>query len=215
VSVESFAALAVAPDAPLDELALALAAEFRPVNAPRALDRLDRLAAEVDPIAIGPQAEIDAVVAVLAGPSGFIGEDQHFDAPDDFMLDLVLDRRRGRPSVLSVVYVEVARRAGIALAPIGLGGNVVCCHVGAAEALFVDPFGGGRTILPGTRPVTPWTPHQTALTILDDLVCAWERRGDLTRALRASELRLLLPAMNDEESERHARSALALRARLN
>src|SRR5690606_12402508 len=67
MTVDPFEALAVTPDAPLDELALALAAEFRPVDVDRALDRLDALAAEIDPSAIGPRAELEAVVAVLGG----------------------------------------------------------------------------------------------------------------------------------------------------
>jgi regulator of sirC expression with transglutaminase-like and TPR domain len=217
MSVEPFSDLAVAPDAALDELALALAAEFRPVQPPRALERLDELAARIDPGAIGPQAELDAVVAVLGGPGGFTGDRGDYDAPANSMLDLVLERRRGLPILLSIVYVEVARRVGITLAGVGLPGHFICGHVGAPDPLLVDPFDGGRKIvLPGAPSalLRPWTAHETAMRILNNLVPAYERRGDLMRAIHAAELRLLLPA-DDDVAEIHEREALALRARLN
>jgi len=43
-------------------------------------------------------------------------------APDNSMLDLVPDRRKGLPILLSAVYVEVARRAGVELSGVGLPG---------------------------------------------------------------------------------------------
>jgi regulator of sirC expression with transglutaminase-like and TPR domain len=217
MTVEPFSDLALAPDAPLDELALALAAEFRPVDAGLALERLDALAAAVDPDAIGPHAELEAVVAVLGAPDGFTGDREAYDAPCNSMLDAVLERRRGMPILLSVVYVEVARRAGIALAGFGLPGHFVCGHVGGPELLLVDPFNGGRPILPAGSPelVRPWTPHETAMRMLNNLVAAYARRGDLGRAIRAAELRLLLPASDDAEADRNEREALSMRARLN
>jgi regulator of sirC expression with transglutaminase-like and TPR domain len=217
MTVEPFSDLALAPDAPLDELALALAVVFRPVDARLALGRLDALAAAVDPDAIGPHAELEAVVAVLGAPDGFTGDREAYDAPCNSMLDAVLERRRGMPILLSVVYVEVARRAGIALAGFGLPGHFVCGHVGGSELLLVDPFNGGRPILPAGSPelVRPWTPHETAMRMLNNLVAAYARRGDLGRAIRAAELRLLLPASDDAEAYRNEREALSMRARLN
>lgn len=217
MTVEPFSALAMTPDAPLDELALAIASEFRPVDVDRAMERLDALAAEIDPDAIGPGAELEAVVSVLGDEHGFTGDRRSYDAPANSMLDLVLERRRGLPIVLSVVYVEVARRAGIPLAGVGLPGHFVCGHVGGPQVLLVDPFNGGRPILPaGTTPaaVRPWTPHETALRMLNNLLASYARRGDLARAIRAAELRLLLPA-DDATTDHNEREALALRARLN
>jgi hypothetical protein len=42
--------------------------------------------------------------------------------------------------------------------------------------------------------VRPWTPHETAMRLLNNLIPAFRRRGDLAGALRAAELRLALPA---------------------
>jgi regulator of sirC expression with transglutaminase-like and TPR domain len=217
VPVEPFRALAGSLDAPLDELALSLAAEFRPVDAERALDHLDRLAAEVDPNAIGARGEVEAVVAVLGERHGFRGDRRRYDDPANSMLDLVLERRRGLPILLSVVYVEVARRAGIPLAAVGLPGHFVCGHMGAPQPLLLDPFDGGRALESVARMdlVRPWTAHETVLRILNNLVAGYERRADLAHAIRAAELRLLVVAQEPEEAAGHERDLLRLRARLN
>ena len=114
------------------------------------------------------------------------------------MLDLVLERRRGLPILLSVVYVEAARRAGFALGGVGLPGHYVVGHFGADPALLLDPFSGGVTVS-GVAPevaaiyVRPWTAHETGLRILNNLRAAYAARADFSRAMRAAELRLVLP----------------------
>src|SRR5688572_20915947 len=115
----SFAELAAQPDPPLDRLALALAAEFRDVDARRALAPLDvlgtELRAEGGRPAARPEDQAHACSALLGDKHGFTGDRDHYDHPDNSMLDVVLTRRRGLPILLSVVYVEVARRGGIPL----------------------------------------------------------------------------------------------------
>src|SRR3712207_3216914 len=127
----SFAELAAAADPPLDALTLALAAEFRVVDADEALGTLDALGAEVSRAVAGmadPDAEARACGEILGDGHGFVGDRERYDHPDNSMLDLVLRRRRGLPIVLSVVYVEVGRRAGIALSGVGLPGHFVVGH---------------------------------------------------------------------------------------
>jgi regulator of sirC expression with transglutaminase-like and TPR domain len=128
----------------------------------------------------------------------------------------VLERRRGLPILVSAVYVEAARRAGVPLAGVGLPGHYVVGHFGAPEPLLLDPFGGGVQITPGVPAelVRPWTPHETAMRMLNNLVPAFRRRGDLAGALRAAELRLTLPADAGERDRVRAELA-TLRAHLN
>jgi regulator of sirC expression with transglutaminase-like and TPR domain len=214
-----FEELAASPDATLDLLALALAAAFRPVDAARALATLDGLGEEVAGVlgsAGTREAEALVVSAVLGTRHGFRGDTEQYDRPENSMLDRVLERRRGLPILLSVVYVEVARRAGVPLAGVGLPGHYVVGHFGAPEPLLLDPFGGGVRITPDAPAslVRPWTPHETAMRMLNNLVPAFRRRGDLAGALRAAELRLALPAGARERD--HVRAELAsLRAQLN
>ena len=60
----------------------------------------------------------------------------------------------------------------------------------------------------------PWSAHETAMRMLNNLVSSYRRRGDLARAIHGAELRLLLPAGAAGE-ERNERELLSLRARLN
>ena len=114
MSVPAFATLAAAPGPGLAELALALAAEFRRVDDALALAELERLGAELGRETCGsPLEQADACRLVLGERNGFVGNREEYDHPDNSMLDLVLERRTGLPIVLSVVYVEAARLAGI------------------------------------------------------------------------------------------------------
>jgi regulator of sirC expression with transglutaminase-like and TPR domain len=214
-----FADLAADPGADHDRLALALAAEFRDVDEAAALGRLDELAADVADAAAALD-ELDALGEVLGARHGFAGAGDTYDDPDNSMLDLVLERGRGLPIALSVVYVETARRAGIALDGVGLPGHYVVGQFPAngGRPVLLDPFAGGVRLAvpedaapPGLR---PWGAHETALRMLNNLVGTYTRRNDLGRAIRAAELRLELPL------ERGLTAALAaelraLRARLN
>src|SRR5688572_25653920 len=128
-----FRELAGSPEPPLDLLALALAAEFRDVDARAALDRLDALGSEIAAAVAAtdgsPHAEARACVDVLAGAHGFTGDAERYDDPENSMLDRVLERRRGLPILLSVVYVEAARRADVPLVGVGLPGHFVVAHL--------------------------------------------------------------------------------------
>lgn len=216
VSVDSFAAVASRSDASLDELALALAGEFRDVDSDGALAELDRLGAELAPAAGGgPEVEGEAIRELLGHRDGFIGDRDNYDHPDNSMLDLVLERRRGLPILLSTVYIEVARRAGIALAGVGLPGHFVVGHFGRAPPRLLDPFGGGATVeLEAPVDLRPSTPKETALRMLNNLVGSYRRRADLTLAIRAAEMRLELPAAQADRAAFHA-DLRSLHARLN
>ncbi len=195
----SFADLAGTPDPALDQLALALAAEFRDVDAAGALAELDALGGELSTLAgrtgDRPEALAGACRTLLGVTHGFTGNRREYDHPDNSMLDLVLARRRGLPILLSVVYVEVGRRAGIPLAGVGLPGHFVVGHFGADPPVLLDPFAGGEPVAPelAAGPVRPWASPDIAMRMLNNLVAAFRRRGDLTAAIRAARLRLVLP----------------------
>ncbi len=216
MSVGPFAAVASRPEASLDELALALAGEFREVDSDRALAELDRLGAELAPAAGGEaEAEVEAIRELLGRCHGFVGDREQYDDPANSMLDLVLERRRGLPILLSTVYVEVARRAGVALAGVGVPGHFVVGHFGQTPPRLLDPFGGGAVLeLEAPVDLRPATPHETALRMLNNLVRSYARRADLTRAIRAAKMRLELP-LTDPERAALDSELRSLRARLN
>ena len=211
-----FAELAADPQASLDELALALAAEFREVDESAALAQLDRLGAEltVDDGA-DPVEALDALSGLLGRRHGFLGDSDEYDHPENSMLDRVLERRRGLPILLSVVYIEVARRAGVRLAGVGLPGHFLVGHFDHAPPLMIDPFAGGAAVkVDVSGEVRPWGAHETAVRMLNNVVRSYQRRGDLERAIRAAELRLELP-LDPAEITALRTELRSLRARLN
>jgi len=216
----SFVELAAAPETPLDLLALGLAAEFRDVDAHRATATLGVLASELSHEAGRTNGTPDqltrACARLLGGTHGFVGDHENYDHPENSMLDVVLLRRRGLPILLSVVYIEVARRAEIPLAGVGLPGHFVVGHFGTTPPLLLDPFTGGDTIdaVIELGLIRPWNAQEIVMRMLNNLTAAYDRRGDLARAIHAAALRLTLPA------DRPLRDTLqaelrALRARLN
>ena len=218
--MDAFADIAADPDPPLDALTLAIAAELRGIDADRAMARLDLLGDEVagalEAVPRTPEAEVQACVEVLGDRYGFEGDREQYDDPSNSMLDLVLERRRGLPILLSVVYVEVGRRADVQLSGVGLPGHYVAGHFGTTPPLMLDPFDGGTRVVPQADPQTvrPWTAHETAMRVLNNLVLAYQRRGNIGAALRSAELRMDLPA-DDELREQLQGELRALQARLN
>jgi len=216
----SFTELAAAPEAPLDLLALAIAAEFRDVDAAGAIETLGILGAELAreaELTDGTPAQLArACVRLLGVSKGFAGDREHYDHPDNSMLDVVLARRRGLPILLSVVYVEAARRAEIPLAGVGLPGHFVVGHFGATPPLLLDPFAGGVAVASEFGPdlLRPWRAPEIAMRMLNNLMSAYQRRGDVGAALRAAGMRLALPA--DPSMRDSLRAQLrSLQARLN
>ncbi len=216
-----FLELAAAPAPPLDLLALALAAAFRPaLDADAALGRLDALGAELQAAVVRVPGDVDGEVRacadLLGAVHGFAGDSEDYDHPDNSMLDLVLTRRRGLPILLSVVYVEVARRAAIPLAGVGLPGHFVVGHFGGPSPVLLDPFNGGARLQGEAGPglVRPWSATEIAMRMLNNLVAGHTRRGDFGLAIRAAQMRLALPT-DEALRETNEIELRAMQARLN
>ena len=204
----------------MDLLALAVAREFRGVDVAGAVATLDALGAELVQAAAetggAPERVARACGRLLGERHGFCGDAENYDDPDNSMLDVVLARRRGLPILLSVVYIEVARRADLPIAGVGFPGHFVVAHFGARPPLLMDPFHRGAILSAegGHEAVRPSPPHEIAMRMLNNLVGSYERRANLTAAIRAASMRLALPS---EPSVRPVLRAelLALQARLN
>jgi regulator of sirC expression with transglutaminase-like and TPR domain len=87
--------------------------------------------------------------AFLFDEQGFTGTDTYED-PRDSCLNQVLDRRTGIPITLSLVYMEVAARAGLHVDGINFPGHfLVRCPDGRAQkagGIILDPFHAGAVL---------------------------------------------------------------------
>lgn len=132
---ERVAALAHA-DRP-GEAALELARFAHPnLDTASYLSRLDRLAERVDG---SNHLALRRVISIAEGIGGNV--EDYYD-PDNSFLNRVLDTRRGIPISLSILWMEVGRRAGIEVVGVGLPGHFVVYAAGQ----MIDPFHYGEAI---------------------------------------------------------------------
>ena len=93
-----------------------------------------------------PERAVMALNHYLFQELGFRGNtEQYYDARNSY-LNEVLDRRTGIPITLSLVYIEVGRRAGLEVEGVGLPGHFVVRVQMPARGLLVDPFHGGTLL---------------------------------------------------------------------
>lgn len=104
--------------------------------------RLDRIGGDAET----PVERADALAAVLAGEFGFAGDADTYDDPANADMIGVLDRRRGLPVSLSILWVAMARRLGWSAAVLDVPGHVLVVIGVEAAPVIVDPFGGGARV---------------------------------------------------------------------
>jgi regulator of sirC expression with transglutaminase-like and TPR domain len=76
---------------------------------------------------------------------GFTGNAEHYYDPRNSYLNEVLDRRTGIPITLSVLYMEIGRRIGLALEGVSFPGHFLVRLRLRGSILVLDPFSGGET----------------------------------------------------------------------
>ncbi|KQC39785.1 MULTISPECIES: transglutaminase-like domain-containing protein [unclassified Frankia] len=96
--------------------------------------------------ALDPRAAAEALHEALGLDAGFAGSADDYDDVRSSLLPDVLRRRRGLPILLSVVWLEVAQRLGVAAYPVGLPGHVVVAVGSPEDFVLVDPFAAGRLL---------------------------------------------------------------------
>ena len=155
--------LAAAADRPGPDLAapafLVARIEFPHLDPGPYLDRIDTMGeAAFRRIAGDPGhhatlgARVDALNRYLFIEIGFFGNREHYDDPRNSCLNEVLDRRTGIPISLALVYIEIARRAGLRAEGINFPGHFLVrvlhdLHTDdPGEGLIVDPFHSGAIL---------------------------------------------------------------------
>jgi regulator of sirC expression with transglutaminase-like and TPR domain len=192
---------------PLDSCCAWLAAEERPELDPQGVvEALDRLSS-------GVRAGTTAVESVarlnllLFTTEGFSGDEEDYQHPRNSLIDQVLSRRLGIPILLCVIYMEVARRIGVTIEPIGFPGHFLIAPEASDPRFYVDPFNGGRILktealldrlekMGAQRRADPYlrtvSDRYILIRICNNLKGAFLRRQDVEGGLRATERLLLL-----------------------
>lgn len=141
--------VAAEPDADLAAAALWIAAEEYPdLDHAAYLRYLDDVAGAVEEriAAADPGAARDALSEEIFVHQGFAGNATEYYDPRNSYLNEVIDRRRGIPITLAVVYLSIGRRLGMPVEGVNAPGHFLVRHAD----LVLDPFARGREVSPGT-----------------------------------------------------------------
>lgn len=170
---------------------------FPDLDVAEGLAELDALAGNAAPLMVSGE-EAAGLRRALADDAGFRGYGDDYGDLRASLLHEVLRRRRGLPILLSVVYLEVARRAGVPAFGVGLPGHFVVSVAGG----LVDPFYGrlvSRAELESRLGSTdldlgPWPTASIVTRVLANVRAASARHDKLRTRLWAVELSMLVPS---------------------
>lgn len=140
----------------LGAAALAIArVEYPALEPARYIELLDRMGLEArlritgsDP---GTERALHAFNEYLYDEQGFSGNRQQYDDPRNSFLNEVLDRRTGIPISLAVVYLEVARRAGLRVSGVNFPGHFLLRARVDRSGARSTARGAGEGEAPGAR----------------------------------------------------------------
>lgn len=215
----------------LDQAALLIGAwDFpqRDLESYRALldDIAKQVAPEVEAADTGP-LRAEAISSWLFSRLGYAGNtDDYYDPRNSFLCE-VIDRKRGIPISLSVLYLEVARRVGVLAQGVNFPGHFLV-RVATEDAwLFLDPFNHGQQLTPTDlenllrkttnssavlepNVIAAASKRQIVARMLVNLAGIYGRNGDLPRSLDVLERLAILEPMNP----RIARDLAQLRQRV-
>jgi regulator of sirC expression with transglutaminase-like and TPR domain len=213
-------------DFDLARAALAIAQDEYPALQPEIyLARLDELAGRVRDLArgeSGPYRLIASLNHVLFTQESFRGNRGDYYDPRNSFLNDVIDRKKGIPITLSVIYIEVARRAGLPLSGVGFPGHFLVKYESGDEEIVIDPFDNGEVrtleelqhLLDGVyngkiamRPefLAPVSNRQIIHRMLNNLKGIYLSEENVVKALSAAErLVILEPASAPEIRDRGA-----------
>ncbi len=140
------------PILPIGEAALALASYERPrVGLLRYRQHLQTIARDVGRHS-GAQgdhrgdlaARARALNEIILLKYGYSGDELTYDDLQNANLMRVVDRRKGLPVALGILYLDAARAQGWDSVGLGFPGHFLVRLTEGAERLILDPFHGGR-----------------------------------------------------------------------
>ncbi len=137
------------PDAEIDLAAAAL--QLARIDAPLAdwqaagvaLSELARAAVAALPAQAAPHARAASLARLMVADWGFIGDREDYDNPANANLIAVLERRRGLPVALGILWLHAARAAGWSGHGVDFPSHFLIALEDPTGLVVLDPFEGG------------------------------------------------------------------------
>jgi regulator of sirC expression with transglutaminase-like and TPR domain len=176
----------------------------------RALDdlavRAERRCSRGEP----PVFRLGHLHAELFDTDGYDGDTTDYYNPRNAYLNEVIDRKRGLPISLSIVFLHVAARLGLSAHGVGLPGHFIVKVQFELNEVYVDPFHSGATLTMAeiaallqqvrggsatlaSEHLRAWGGREILVRVLGNLQSMWNRAGD-SRKMHAARERMELLA---------------------
>ena len=155
-----------------------------------------------------------ALCDFLYRESNYRGDHDDYYNPDNSYLDRVLQRRKGIPITLALVYLSVGKNLGLKIEPVGFPGHFLVKLI-SDENVLLDPFSGQvlseddcRELLKsGTGDAVPYRPEllnavsarEVVRRILGNLKNIYLGRNELDEALRICDQLLVISKYSPRE----------------
>jgi len=124
------------------------------------LEQIEADARERIPALRKGMSENEAIARVLAdtiaNKHGYMGDNDTFDDPQNADILRVIDRRRGLPVSLGILYLDIAHRLGAKAQGLNTPGHFLLSIGEGETAKILDPFNGGVVL--SIDELRPWQP---------------------------------------------------------
>ena len=190
------------------------------------LDRMAEAATSRIPADADALQQLNAITDLLFNVIGLSGNRDDYYDPRNSYLNHVLERRLGIPIILSLLCIEVGRRAGVPVLGIGMPGHFVIRHRDEPN-FYVDAFNGGLLLSQDecaalmrqaagdsarleAYHLDPVTPREVLARILRNLKAIYWDREDFDRCI--TTIGALMVVLPDRPEERRDRGVVHLKA---
>jgi regulator of sirC expression with transglutaminase-like and TPR domain len=187
---EHFASVSKLPDAQIDltDTSLLIARIAYPhLDTAKYQQYLDQLAKRLKERISPSSSAGDTLMEmnrILYDEEGFQGNRQDYFNPDNSFLNRVIDRRLGIPISLSLVCMEMSRRAGLRVSGISLPGHFITALSHPGGTLFMDPFNRGEILSEDECRQRVSIRRGSAAALSNDWMIPAGNKSILTRMLR-------------------------------
>lgn len=163
------------------------------------------------PLAISAEDGARCLAELLAGRYGYDGDRLAYDDPQNANLISVIERRRGMPVALGILYIHAARAAGFEASGLNTPGHFLLQIGVKGSAMLIDPFNGGAAlererfgVPPRTRgaveehALQPVADAEVLLRLQNNLKVRAVQQGDAARGIEIAQRMVLLAPRRPE-----------------
>ncbi len=112
----------------------------------------------------GSETIARVLAETISNRHGYVGDNDTFDDPQNADMIRVIDRRRGLPVSLGIIYLDIAHRLGAKAQGLNTPGHFLLSIGEGEQAKIIDPFNGGVVLSPDE--LRPW-PHSANPAVPD------------------------------------------------